>query len=256
MGWRWCSPTRKRGLGCARIGPQGYDPLIGQERVPSTTVGFHAVLQLGPLIRLCLVRRPIAVFATHDDLLTGVCRQIDNHGPKRCKIPPPPRQPYRRAARPDRKRWSPTDPPDDPPDDPGVHFSTDTQVRRVRNGAKRMTSTGFARPDEARTRKASSTRSARQPRTGAGTLLGRTRERVIGRQGLCQQGQPGAARHRPLAGFGKTRGQAELQTPLEGLRNAYATTKHRPIVRAGQNKRPAGDGGNRITRPPKSLCLM
>ncbi|MBD0864570.1 MAG: hypothetical protein GDA36_02645 [Rhodobacteraceae bacterium] len=27
MGWRWCSPTRKRGLGCFGIGPQGYDPL-------------------------------------------------------------------------------------------------------------------------------------------------------------------------------------------------------------------------------------
>jgi len=47
------------------------------------------------------------------------------------------------------------------------------------------------------------------------------------------------------AGFGKTRGQADIQTPLEGLSNAYATMKYRPIVRTGQNRRPAGAGGNR-----------
>ncbi|MBD0864591.1 MAG: hypothetical protein GDA36_02780 [Rhodobacteraceae bacterium] len=54
-----------------------------------------------------------------------------------------------------------------------------------------------------------------------------------------------AARHRsPVinpssstpAGLGTTRGQADLQAPLAGLSNAYATMKHRPIVRAGQNK--------------------
>ncbi|MBD0866269.1 MAG: hypothetical protein GDA36_12120 [Rhodobacteraceae bacterium] len=28
MDWRWCLPNRKRGLGRAGIGPQGYDPLV------------------------------------------------------------------------------------------------------------------------------------------------------------------------------------------------------------------------------------
>ncbi|MBD0865392.1 MAG: hypothetical protein GDA36_07205 [Rhodobacteraceae bacterium] len=28
MDWRWCSPTRERGLGRIGIGPQGYDPLV------------------------------------------------------------------------------------------------------------------------------------------------------------------------------------------------------------------------------------
>jgi len=45
-----------------------------------------------------------------------------------------------------------------------------------------------------------------------------------------------AARHPPV--IDPWRGQAELQTPLAGLRNAYATMTHRPIVQAGQNKTP------------------
>ncbi|MBD0865944.1 MAG: hypothetical protein GDA36_10275, partial [Rhodobacteraceae bacterium] len=28
MDWRWCSPTRERGLGRSGIGPQGHDPLV------------------------------------------------------------------------------------------------------------------------------------------------------------------------------------------------------------------------------------
>jgi len=70
---------------------------------------------------LCLspMRRPVAVFAIHDDLLTGVCRWIGDHGPKRWNVP----------------------------------LNADTQARWVRNGPKprqgyKMTSNGFARPDE------------------------------------------------------------------------------------------------------------
>ena len=51
-----------------------------------------------------------------------------------------------------------------------------------------------------------------------------------------------AARHPPgidPCGVQENAGQADLQTPLEGLSNAYATMQHRPTVRAGQNKTPS-----------------
>jgi len=131
-----------------------------------------------------------------------VCRQIGDHGPKRrssaphwCKVPPR----------------------------PNSHFSVDTQARWVRNGSKRtpgykMKSNGFARSDEARTRKALSTRSVPHLRTGPGApgfytmVEGANTRAGIRRQGLCQQGQLGhlrgchrdgimrtAARHRSRA---------------------------------------------------------
>ena len=103
----------------------------------------------------------------------------------------------------------------------------------------------------------------------------------IGRQGLCQQGQPGrparsrhrdgimrtAARHRPLRACEKHGGRLSSKQPLAGLCNAYATMKRRPIVRADQNKtsswrwRQSGrtcpaNTGYRITGPPKPLCPM
>ncbi|MBD0865973.1 MAG: hypothetical protein GDA36_10430 [Rhodobacteraceae bacterium] len=152
----------------------------------------------------------------------GVAVSIGDHGPKRWKVPPPPRQ----------------------PNDPGVHFSADTQARWVRNGAKRE-------PPE------------------FDTMVKRANARAgIGRQGLCQQGPTGialhgrhrdgimrtAARHRSLVidpcGPGKTRGQADLQTPLEGLRNAYGMMTRRFGLHRTQyfglakTRRPASDGGD------------
>ncbi|MBD0865377.1 MAG: hypothetical protein GDA36_07120, partial [Rhodobacteraceae bacterium] len=55
-------------------------------QVPSTAVGFHAVLRPRPDLRLCPMRRPIAVFVTCDDLLAGGCRQIGDHGLQRYSI--------------------------------------------------------------------------------------------------------------------------------------------------------------------------
>ena len=53
MDWQWCSPTRKRGLGCVGIGPQGYVLvrfnclLIGQWHGPAArSWSVHPQLQL------------------------------------------------------------------------------------------------------------------------------------------------------------------------------------------------------------------
>ncbi|MBD0865482.1 MAG: hypothetical protein GDA36_07690 [Rhodobacteraceae bacterium] len=121
------------------------------------------------------MRRLVAVFATHDDLLAKVYRQIGDHGLQRWKVPPRPGShidaPQDRA-----KVQAPDDLLEYPPDDLDMHFSADTQARWVRNSAKRtpgdkMTSNGFTGPDEARTMKASSTRPARHLRTGPRTRV-------------------------------------------------------------------------------------
>ncbi|MBD0864793.1 MAG: hypothetical protein GDA36_03865 [Rhodobacteraceae bacterium] len=65
----------------------------------------------------CRFRNALVQGGFHDDLAAGVCRA-----------------PQDRAK---------ADAPDNPPDDPGMHFSTDTQARRVRNGAK--PTPGYAR---------------------------------------------------------------------------------------------------------------
>ncbi|MBD0866301.1 MAG: hypothetical protein GDA36_12295 [Rhodobacteraceae bacterium] len=81
VGWRWFSPTCKPRVGALRDRVSGFMTtlirfkclLIGQGhgprgpklvRVPSTAVGFHAVLRPRPLMHLCPMRRPVAVFAT------------------------------------------------------------------------------------------------------------------------------------------------------------------------------------------------
>ncbi|MBD0865274.1 MAG: hypothetical protein GDA36_06515 [Rhodobacteraceae bacterium] len=122
MDWRSCSPTRKRGLGHPGIGPRGYDL--------------------------------IAIFATHwcravstmtfwpGGAIRGLRAAAEKgrsgnhwcHTGAKCH---PPRQPYQRAARPDRSGGL-DNPPDGPLDDPAVHVSADTQARWIRNGAKRM----------------------------------------------------------------------------------------------------------------------
>jgi len=90
------------------------------------------------------------------------------------------------------------------------------------------------------------------------------------RDALCDHHRDGiirtAACYRPLRAA-ENASEADLQTPLVGLRNAYATMTRRPIVRAGQNKTPSwrwwqsgrtcpANTGNRITRPPKPLCPL
>ncbi|MBD0865444.1 MAG: hypothetical protein GDA36_07495, partial [Rhodobacteraceae bacterium] len=58
-----------------------------------TRIGADDILtRIDALMDMCLcpMRRPIAVFATFDNLLAGVCRQIEDHGPKHCKVPPAP----------------------------------------------------------------------------------------------------------------------------------------------------------------------
>ncbi|MBD0864801.1 MAG: hypothetical protein GDA36_03910 [Rhodobacteraceae bacterium] len=132
------------------------------------------------------MRRPIAVFATHDDLLTGVCRQIEDHGSKRWKVPPGSHidAPQNRAEA-------------EAPEDPDVHFSADTQARGSGNGAKRMpgdkmTSRRLCPPgrglneesfiDKAHTGTCEPGRGPRVRYHGQGGY---------GRQGLCQQDQPG-----------------------------------------------------------------
>ena len=90
MDWRSFSPTCKRALGCSGIGFHGYDPLvlIGQwhpeAEARALNCGWisYCVVALTSL-HLYPMRRPVAVFATHDDLLAGVCRQIGDHGLKR-----------------------------------------------------------------------------------------------------------------------------------------------------------------------------
>ena len=166
-------------------------------------------------------------------------------------------------------------------------FQCDTQARRVRNGAKRtpdckMKFNGLARSDE---ESCIDKLHKGHLRTGPVALLiswskGRTRRRVLADRACANQANRDAlrGRHRDgimhtaapssiLADFRKTRWQADLQTPLEGLRNAYATMKRRPIVRAGQNKMPdwrwwqscgtcPANTDNRITGPPKPLCPL
>jgi len=162
-----------------------------------------------------------------------------------------------------------------------------------------MKSNGFARPDEARNEESFIDKvHTGHLRTGPGasprvSYHGQRGERAdgYGRQGLCQQGQPtplrghyaivtgSYANSRPSstpACFGKTRGQAELKTPFEGLSNALECLCHddappdssgwikqnaqlaMPAI--GQNLRgtapqPANTY-NRMTRPPKPLCPL
>ncbi|MBD0864977.1 MAG: hypothetical protein GDA36_04890, partial [Rhodobacteraceae bacterium] len=78
MAWRWCLPNRKRGLGRAGIGPQGYDLLvrfncllIGQWHpeagVRALNCGWTSCrFAASSSLHLCPMRRPIAFFATHD----------------------------------------------------------------------------------------------------------------------------------------------------------------------------------------------
>ncbi|MBD0866257.1 MAG: hypothetical protein GDA36_12060 [Rhodobacteraceae bacterium] len=142
VGWRWFLPILNRGLGCSAVVPRSW-------RAPSTAAGFHAVLRsrfFAPVpdeTTHCRFRNALVQGGVHDDLPAGVCRQIGDHGPKRCKMLPTPRQPYRAEEV----------TPDDPPDDPDVHFSVDAQARWVKKGSKptpnyKMTSNGFARPNE------------------------------------------------------------------------------------------------------------
>ena len=113
MGWRWFLPTCKRGLGCPGIGPQGYDSLVRFKRL---LIGqWHPQSWRGcPQLRLdlmlfcgldlfvpvpdetthCRFRNALVKGGIHDDLAVGVCRQIGDCGPKRWKVPTPPRQPY------------------------------------------------------------------------------------------------------------------------------------------------------------------
>ncbi|MBD0865154.1 MAG: hypothetical protein GDA36_05850 [Rhodobacteraceae bacterium] len=84
--WWWCSPTRKRGLGRSGIGSQGYDLrvclkylLIGrwhpEAGAGTPNGGWISCCFAAPTsLHLRPMRRPIAVFATHDDLLAGVYR--------------------------------------------------------------------------------------------------------------------------------------------------------------------------------------
>ena len=162
--------------------------------------------------------------------------------------------------------------------------------RHTDGKCRKMTSNGFARPDKVH-------KGHLRAGPGAPGLIpwskGRTRRRVLADKACGKQGQPGCSAwsatvtgscERPPvidpssipAGLGKTRGQADLQPPLDGLRNAYATMKHRPIFWAGQNKTPSWrwrqSGGtceepqtgspatrkhrqSRKPRPPKPLCL-
>ncbi|MBD0865661.1 MAG: hypothetical protein GDA36_08695 [Rhodobacteraceae bacterium] len=131
MDWRWCSPTCKRALGRAGIGSQGYDPLVRFKRLLigqwhpeagacALNCGWISCCVAAPTsLHLCPVRRPIAEAAIIDAPLVQSAA--------------PTRQPYQRTARPGR-----SGDPDNPPDGPDMHFSADTQARRIRNGAKRM----------------------------------------------------------------------------------------------------------------------
>ena len=119
---------------------------------------------------LCPMRRPVAVFATPDDLLAGVCRQIGDHEPKR-----KPRQSARRFKR--------------------TFFSADTQARRVRNSSKctpgdnnyiqRLCPTGRG-PDEENFIDKIHTGTRESSREPPGLIP--WSKGCIGRQGLCQQG--------------------------------------------------------------------
>ncbi|MBD0865173.1 MAG: hypothetical protein GDA36_05960 [Rhodobacteraceae bacterium] len=108
MGWRWCSPTCKRGLGRAGIGPQDYDPLvrfkcllIGQWHpeagVRALKCGWISCCVAAPTsLHLCPMRRPIAFFAMNlvkgdveDDLLAGVCRAPQDQAEAEAPDDPP-----------------------------------------------------------------------------------------------------------------------------------------------------------------------
>ena len=122
--WRWCSPTRKPALGCSGIGPQGYDPLvrfncllIGQWHPKAGARALNCgwiSCRFAASISLHLrpMRRPVAVFAICDDILTGVCRRIGDRGLKwrsstsHWWVPPPAAISTRRKTGP--KRWPPT----------------------------------------------------------------------------------------------------------------------------------------------------
>ena len=162
------------------------------------------------------MRRPIAVFATCDDRAVGVCRQIEDHGPQQrsstphwCKVPPRPSS-YTDAPQ---NRTKAEEAPSDPPDDPGVHFSADTQARRVRNGSKRtpgykMKSNGFARPYGApergkfhrqgpleHLRNTTTANQAGNPRGSIPWSKGRTRRRILADK-ACASKAPCVGRHR------------------------------------------------------------
>ena len=123
-----------------------------------------------------------------------------------------------------------------------------------RSGGKcrKMKSNGFARLDEAWMRKVSSTRSTWAPASRAGNpgvryhgqsgksagkywptrpMSARTTGppcAVATVTGSCEQPPVIAPPSSTPAGPGTTRGQADLQMPLDGLRNAYATIKLPP----------------------------
>ncbi|MBD0865479.1 MAG: hypothetical protein GDA36_07675 [Rhodobacteraceae bacterium] len=101
-------------------------------------------------------------------------------------------------------------------------------ARRVQPDYK-MNSNGLARSDGARTKKVSLTRSTPHLPTGTPCAVA-TMTGSWNRPPVIDPCVPGKN-----AGAG-----CDLQTPLEGLRNAYATMKRRPIVRASQNKTPNG----------------
>jgi len=84
------------------------------------------------------------------------------------------------------------DAPDDPPDDPDVHFSTDTQVRWVRNGAKptlgyKVTSRRLCPPGRGKLHRQGPhghLRTGPIPRFDT-MVKGANAQADIGRQGLC-----------------------------------------------------------------------
>ena len=170
-------------------------------------------------MHLCPMRRPLAVFATHDDLLTGVCRQIGDHGLKRCKVPSAPAAISTRRKRPGRSG--------------GPTIQTCTSVPTRKRGGSgtarsvyRVTKMTYRRlfppgrgPNKERfidkVHKGHLRNTTSANRAGSPGLIpwfrGANAQAGIGRQSLCQQGQPGcsgavttmtgswhtAARHRP-----------------------------------------------------------
>ena len=174
--WRWCSPTRKRGLGRTGIGPEGYDPLVRfncllirqwygprdpkLERAPSTAVGFHAVLRRRPLCACARCDDPLPFSQPVMILRPGVAFRSGITRAEAVQSVAPAAILTHRKTRPKRR------PPTIRPMIRTVHFSANTQARWVKKSRKRtpgdkIKSNGVDRPDEARTRKASSTRSTR-----------------------------------------------------------------------------------------------
>ena len=206
-------------------------------------------------------------FATHGDLLAKVCRQIEDHGLRRCKVPPPPRQPFQCQ-----------------------HASAVGQERseacaELQDDIQWLCPPGRGPDEKSFIDRVHTTPANRARRLEFDTMVkGANAQAVIGPTGpMCQQGPlqaatvTGSCEQPPVIDPcepGKNMGYADLQTPLEGLRNAYATIKHRPIVRADQ-KTPswrwrqsgrtcmASQTGSPATRqhrqarkprPPKPLC--